>query len=135
MGNRALGERLTALVDFESLKLAAGINLLSPFVPLLFMGEEYGETAPFQYFTSHGDSALVEAVRRGRREEFAAFGWEQSVPDPQDEQTYEGSHLDHSLKEKEKHQTLLRFYRQLIRIRRAFNLGSCGIAHGPRIRR
>jgi maltooligosyltrehalose trehalohydrolase len=124
VGNRAFGERLTALVDFESLKLAAGINLLSPFVPLVFMGEEYGETAPFQYFTSHGDPALVEAVRRGRREEFAAFGWEQSVPDPQDEQTYERSHLDHSLKEKDKHQTLFRLYQELIRIRREFNLGA-----------
>ena len=104
--------------------VAAGINLLSPFVPLLFMGEEYGETAPFQYFTSHGDPALVEAVRRGRHEEFAAFGWEQKVPDPQDEQTYKRSHLDHSLRERGKHQTLLRFYQQLIRIRREFNLGS-----------
>ena len=124
VGNRACGERLAALVDFESLKLAAGINLLSPFVPLLFMGEEYGETAPFQYFTSHGDPALVEAVRRGRREEFAAFGWEQSVPDPQDEATYKRSHLNHSLKERDEHQTLLRFYRQLIRLRREFKLGS-----------
>jgi maltooligosyltrehalose trehalohydrolase len=126
VGNRAFGERLTALVDFESLKLAAGINLLSPFVPLLFMGEEYGETAPFQYFTSHGDVALVEAVCRGRREEFAAFGWEQSVPDPQDEQTYKGSHLDHSLRKRDKHKTLFRFYQQLIRIRQEFNLGSAG---------
>ena len=124
VGNRAFGERLTALVDFESLKLAAGINLLSPFVPLLFMGEEYGETAPFQYFTSHGDPELIESVRRGRREEFADFGWEQNVPDPQDEDTYKRSHLNHSLKEKSKHQTLFNFYQQLIRIRREFNLGS-----------
>jgi maltooligosyltrehalose trehalohydrolase len=124
VGNRACGERLTALVDFESLKLAAGINLLSPFVPLLFMGEEYGETAPFQYFTSHGDPQLVEAVRRGRREEFAEFGWEEEVPDPQDEQTYQRSHLDHLLKKTGKHQTLHRFYQHLVRIRREFNLGS-----------
>jgi maltooligosyltrehalose trehalohydrolase len=124
VGNRACGERLTALVDFESLKLAAGINLLSPFVPLLFMGEEYAETAPFQYFTSHGDQTLVEAVRRGRREEFAAFGWEQNVPDPQDEQTYQRSHLNHSLREINQHQILLRFYQELIRIRREFSLGS-----------
>lgn len=124
VGNRAFGERLTGLVDFESLKLAAGINLLSPFVPLLFMGEEYGETAPFQYFTSHGDRELVEAVRRGRREEFADFGWEEVVPDPQDEQTFQRSHLDHSLKENGKHQTLLRFYRQVVQIRQKFNLGS-----------
>jgi maltooligosyltrehalose trehalohydrolase len=123
VGNRAAGERLTALVDFESLKLAAGINLLSPFVPLLFMGEEYGETAPFQYFTSHGDPGLVEAVRRGRREEFAAFGWQESVPDPQDEQTFTRSSLNHSLKEKHPHRTLLDFYQELIRIRREFKLG------------
>src|SRR5437667_2761407 len=88
VGNRATGQRLSALVDFESQKLAAGATLLSPFVPLLFMGEEYSETAPFQYFTSHLDASLVEAVRRGRREEFAAFGWEGTVPDPQDEGTF-----------------------------------------------
>ncbi len=71
VGNRMLGDRLSRLVPFESLKLAAGVVLTSPFVPLLFMGEEYGETAPFQYFVSHGDPDLVEAVRQGRREEFA----------------------------------------------------------------
>ena len=124
IGNRAFGERLTMLVDLESLKLAAGVNLLSPFMPLLFMGEEYGETAPFQYFTSHGDPDLVEAVRRGRREEFADFGWGEEVPDPQDNQTYQRSHLDLSLKKTGKHQTLFRFYQQLIRIRQEFNLGS-----------
>lgn len=126
VGNRAAGERLSALVDFEALKLAAGITLLSPFVPMLFMGEEYGETAPFQYFTSHGDPALIEAVRRGRRQEFAAFGWESSVPDPQDEQTFSRSTLDHSRKEKEPHRTLLRFYRQLIRVREQQDLGEPG---------
>ncbi len=124
VGNRAAGERLASLVSFEALKLAAGITLLSPFVPMLFMGEEYGEPAPFQYFTSHGDPELVEAVRRGRREEFAAFGWEGSVPDPQDEQTFSRSGIDHSLKVKEPHRTLLRFYRQLIRIRDEQELGT-----------
>jgi maltooligosyltrehalose trehalohydrolase len=123
VGNRAAGERLSSLVNFEALKLAAGITLLSPFVPMLFMGEEYGETAPFQYFTSHGDPELVEAVRRGRREEFAAFGWEGRVPDPQDEQTFSRSHLNHSLKEKEPHDTLWRFYQRLIQIREELQLG------------
>ena len=132
VGNRAAGERLTGLVNFEALKLAAGITLLSPFVPMLFMGEEYGETAPFQYFTSHGDPALVEAVRRGRREEFAAFGWEGRVPDPQDEQTFSRSHLDHSLKEKEPHRTLLRFYQRLIQIREEQQLGHAGPANRSR---
>src|ERR1700723_1640965 len=124
VGNRAAGERLSSLVNFEALKLAAGITLLSPFVPLLFMGEEYGETAPFQYFTSHGDPELVEAVGRGRREEFAAFGWHDTVPDPQDERTFERARLDRSLKMKEPHQVLYHFYQQLIRIREELTLGS-----------
>src|SRR4029077_1030537 len=85
VGNRAQGERLIQLVDFESIKLAAGVTLLSPFVPLLFMGEEYGETHPFLYSTSHFSPELNEAVRKGRREEFAAFGWGDDLPDPDDE--------------------------------------------------
>ena len=117
VGNRAAGERFAGLVGFEALKLAAGITLFSPFIPLLFMGEEYGETAPFQYFTSHGDPGLVEAVRRGRREEFAAFGWQETVPDPQDEQTFCRSHLNPGLRSREPHRTLYRFYQELIRIR------------------
>ena len=124
VGNRAAGERLTSLVNFEALKLAAGVTLLSPFTPMLFMGEEYGESAPFQYFTSHGDPGLVEAVRRGRRQEFAAFGWQDAVPDPQDEQTFIRSRLNHSLKEKEPHRTLLRFYQQLIQLRAHLAIGS-----------
>jgi maltooligosyltrehalose trehalohydrolase len=124
VGNRAAGERLTSLVSFEASKLAAGITLLSPFTPLLFMGEEYGETAPFQYFTSHGDPSLVEAVRNGRREEFAAFGWQDSVPDPQNEATFDGSHLNHSLTSKEPHRTLLNFYQRLLRIRADHAIGS-----------
>jgi maltooligosyltrehalose trehalohydrolase len=124
VGNRAAGERLSALVSFEAQKLAAGISLLSPFVPMLFMGEEYGETAPFQYFTSHGDPALVEAVRRGRCEEFAAFGWTKSVPDPQDEATFTRSRLNHALKVEQPHATLLRFYQRLLRIRDEQELGT-----------
>ena len=126
VGNRAEGERLSSLVNFEALKLAAGITLLSPFVPMLFMGEEYGETAPFQYFTSQGDPGLVEAVRRGRQQEFAAFGWEGRVPDPQDEETFSRSHLDHSLKQKDPHRILLRFYQRLIQIREDLQLGAPG---------
>ena len=129
VGNRAEGERLSSLVNFEALKLAAGVTLLSPFVPLLFMGEEYGETAPFQYFISHLDTGLVEAVRRGRREEFAAFGWRGVVPDPQDEATFRRSHLQHSLREQEPHATLLHFYRELIELRKQQVLGNGGQWH------
>jgi len=122
IGNRARGERLSELVDFESLKLAAGVVTLAPFVPLLFMGEEYGETAPFQYFTGHGDAALIEAVRKGRQDEFAAFAWEGKVPDPQDEETFMNSKLHTLLKNQEPHRTLLALYRELLGIRRDYAL-------------
>lgn len=123
VGNRALGERLTSLVNFESLKLAAGANLLSPFVPLLFMGEEYGETAPFLYFTSHGDLNLAEAVRRGRTEEFRSFSWQGQIPDPQADSTFSNSRLKHQLAGEEPHRTLLRFYQTLLRFRKEHGLG------------
>ncbi|HUK40875.1 MAG TPA: malto-oligosyltrehalose trehalohydrolase [Candidatus Acidoferrales bacterium] len=118
IGNRREGDRLVATVSFEDIKLAAGAVLLSPFVPLLFMGEEYGEPAPFAYFTSHGDADLVEAVRRGRRAEFAAFGWHGALPDPQDEATFWRAKLNHNLKKEGSHRTLLEFYRELLRLRR-----------------
>ena len=126
VGNRALGERLSSLVNFESLKLAAGVNLLSAFVPLLFMGEEYGETAPFLYFTSHGDPDLAEAVRRGRAEEFQAFRWKGQIPDPQAEATFARSRLNRNLAQEEPHRTLLRFYQTLLRFRSEYRLGHTG---------
>jgi maltooligosyltrehalose trehalohydrolase len=118
VGNRARGERLSRLVSFESLKLAAGITVLSPFVPLLFMGEEYGETAPFLYFTSHGDPELAEAVRRGRQAEFERFHWQGEVPNPQAESTFAASKLDHTLVQQEPHRTLWAFYKMLLHYRR-----------------
>jgi maltooligosyltrehalose trehalohydrolase len=124
VGNRARGDRLAELVDFESLKLAAGVTILSPFVPMLFMGEEYGETRPFQYFTSHGDRGLIEAVRRGRREEFAHFGWSDEVPDPQDESTFAASVLNYAEKDAEPHRTLRRFYKSLLALRKRLGLGT-----------
>jgi maltooligosyltrehalose trehalohydrolase len=118
VGNRMRGERLSELVCLERAKLAAGIILLSPFVPLLFMGEEYGESAPFPYFVSHSDQGLIEAVRRGRREEFAAFGWADEPPDPQDEETFLRAKLNHHLRRKGHHGILLEFHRELIRLRK-----------------
>ena len=117
VGNRMIGERLSSLVPWEGLKLAAGAVLLSPFIPLLFMGEEYGETAPFQYFISHSDPELVEAVRRGRREEFSAFQWKGEMPDPQSEETFLRCKLDPELLQEERHRLLREFYRELIRLR------------------
>jgi len=119
VGNRMFGERLSRLVSFDALKLSAGVVLLSPFVPLLFMGEEYGEPAPFPYFVSHSDQNLIEAVRRGRREEFAEFAWQGEPPDPQDEATFLRAKLDHKLRDEGEHRVLLEFYRELIRLRNA----------------
>jgi len=126
VGNRAFGERLSSLVNFESLKLAAGANLLSPFVPLLFMGEEYGETAPFLYFTSHSDPDLAEAVRRGRAAEFESFSWQGEIADPQADSTFANSRLKHVLAQEEPHRTLLRFYQMLLRFRKEQGLGHAG---------
>jgi len=118
VGNRRQGERLSRLVPFPGLKVAAAVVLLSPFIPLLFMGEEYGETAPFLYFISHEDPDLIEAVRRGRSEEFAAFQETGPPPDPQDEATFRRSRLNRDLCRQERHQALWELYRELIRLRR-----------------
>jgi maltooligosyltrehalose trehalohydrolase len=118
VGNRIKGERLVNLVPFEALKLAAGVVLLSPFIPLLFMGEEYGEEAPFPYFISHSDPELIRAVREGRREEFASFGWQEDPPDPNAEETFLAAKLNHKLRQKGKHEVLLNLYKELIRLRK-----------------
>ena len=118
VGNRMLGERLSVLVPWEALKLAAGAVVLSPFIPLLFMGEEYGETAPFQYFISHSDPELAEAVRRGRREEFSAFQVQGEPPDPQSEETFRRCLLGHDHHGREEGRILREFYREALRLRR-----------------
>jgi len=118
VGNRMLGERLSRLISFEALKLVAGIVLLSPFIPLIFMGEEYGDTAPFLYFTSHSELELAQAVCRGRQEEFSAFRWQGKPPDPQDEATFLASKLNWQWCSETQHHILAEFYRELIRLRR-----------------
>ncbi len=118
VGNRMLGERLASLVSFEKLKLAAGAVVLSPFVPMLFMGEEYGEQAPFLYFVSHGDQDLLEAVRAGRREEFRSFAWRGEAPDPGAEETFRRSVLNWESRRSGRHGLLRRFYQELLRLRR-----------------
>jgi maltooligosyltrehalose trehalohydrolase len=118
VGNRPRGDRLTHDVCFEALKIAAATVILSPFIPLIFMGEEYGETAPFPYFISHSDAGLIEAVRRGRREEFAAFHWQDEIPDPQDEATFLGAKLRHEARHSERHRVLYDFYKELMRLRK-----------------
>jgi maltooligosyltrehalose trehalohydrolase len=118
VGNRRVGDRLSQSLSFDQLKLAAGTVLLSPYIPLLFMGEEYAESAPFQYFVSHGDPSLIEAVRRGRKEEFAGFGWTGDIPDPQSEATFLGCKLNWNLQTAGRHRILWQFYQELLRLRR-----------------
>ncbi|WP_210488839.1 malto-oligosyltrehalose trehalohydrolase [Rufibacter aurantiacus] len=118
VGNRMMGERLGALVSFEMQKLAAGAVLLSPYLPMLWMGEEYAEPNPFQYFVSHTDPDLAEAVRKGRKAEFAAFHAEGEAPDPMAETTFNNSKLQWDLVQQEPHQTLFRYYQTLLRLRR-----------------
>lgn len=118
VGNRARGDRLSALVPYDALKVAAATVLLAPNVPLLFMGEEHGEAAPFLYFTDHGDPALAEAVRKGRRAEFAGFGWN-DIPDPQDPAAFEQSRVGLVPLEDRQRAALLRWYRRLLALRKS----------------
>lgn len=118
VGNRMLGERTSQLVSFEMQKLLAGAVLVSPYIPMLFMGEEWSEPNPFLYFVSHTDPQLAEAVRKGRKEEFAAFHAQGEAPDPVAEATFEKSRLQWQLLREEKHQTMFRYYQHLIRLRK-----------------
>jgi maltooligosyltrehalose trehalohydrolase len=117
-GNRPNGERLSRLVSFEGLKLAAGTVLVSPYVPLLFMGEEYGETAPFLYFVSHSDPGLNESVRRGRRKEFELLNSHEEFPDPCSADTFVKSKIQWEKRNQGSNVIILNFYRELIRLRK-----------------
>ncbi len=118
VGNRMLGERSSQLVSFEMQKLMAAVVLLSPYLPMLWMGEEWSETNPFLYFISHTDPELVEAVSKGRKAEFAAFHAVGEAPDPQAEETFNNSRLQWHLLKQEPHQTMLRWYKNLIAMRK-----------------
>ncbi len=131
IGNRAQGDRLSSLISFEALKVANAAVLLSPYIPLLFMGEEYGETAPFLYFIDHGDTALIEAVRQGRKREFAAFG-RTDTPDPYDRGTFDRSRLQPCLETDRKQQAHLRWCQALIQLRKSVPALGTG-AKGDRV--
>ncbi|MFP3987250.1 malto-oligosyltrehalose trehalohydrolase [Streptomyces sp. E11-3] len=128
IGNRALGDRLSATLSPGLLACAAALTLTAPFTPMLFMGEEWGARTPWQFFTDHTDPELAEAVRQGRRREFAAHGWAEGAtprqgniehfPDPQDPATRDRSCLDWSEPEREPHARLLAWHRELIALRR-----------------
>ncbi len=118
VGNRATGERLSHLVGVDRLACGAALLLTGPWTPMLFMGEEWGASTPWQYFTDHTDPMLARAVSEGRAAEFAAHGWGDGVPDPQDRQTAADSTLRWEEVGEEPHRALLDWYRLLIRLRR-----------------
>jgi maltooligosyltrehalose trehalohydrolase len=118
VGNRAHGDRIGTLVPFAAVKLAAGLMFATPAVPLLFMGEEYGETARFQFFTSYLDPRVAEAVRRGRAEELARYAPRGPIPDPNAPNTFVASRLNHSLAGAPRHRGLREYYRRWLALRR-----------------
>ncbi|GAC1670659.1 MAG: malto-oligosyltrehalose trehalohydrolase [Steroidobacteraceae bacterium] len=118
IGNRAQGERLSMMLPAPQLKAVAALTLLAPFVPLMFQGEEWGATTPFLYFTDHENAELGRLVAEGRSREFGSFGWQGSVPNPQQLETFTRSQLDWSEPEKAPHAQMLEWYRRVIRLRR-----------------
>ncbi|MGI0156498.1 MAG: alpha-amylase family glycosyl hydrolase, partial [Thermoplasmata archaeon] len=129
VGNRARGDRLAASLPFERWKVVVGATLLSPYLPLLFMGDEYAETRPFPFFTEYGDPVLADAARAGRVREFAAFGWPAAaIPDPQSPATYDSALLDPSVSDRPPHCFATRFVTELLRLRRTVPALSAGAA-------
>lgn len=120
IGNRIKGDRLSTMVDAETLKLIAGTVFFSPYIPLIFMGEEYGETNPFLYFISHGENDLIQAVREGRKRVFNYLS-EDEVPDPQAVETFNKSKLSWENKNEDQ-SNLLAFYKELIRLRKTHDV-------------
>jgi len=120
VGNRAAGDRIAADLHPDMVRVGAGLVLTAPYTPMLFMGEEWGADTPWQYFTDHVDPWLADAVARGRREEFARYGWAAAdVPDPQDAATFIRSKLDWSQPGQDGHRAMLAWYAELIALRRA----------------
>ena len=118
VGNRPGGDRYGIRISAEAQKLATGAVLLSPYLPMLFMGEEYGETAPFHFFTEHGDDVLDEAVRRGRRREFEVFDWDGDFSDPANPETFKSCTLQWKKSESPEGKARLAYIRELLRLRR-----------------
>jgi len=118
-GNRMLGERTSTLVSLEMCKLLVAAVMVSPYLPMLFMGEEWAEPHPFLFFISHTDKELAAIVNKGRKEEFSYFNWSDDPPDPRLEQTFTESMLQWELIEKEPHKSMYQYYRKLIAFRKA----------------
>jgi maltooligosyltrehalose trehalohydrolase len=119
IGNRAVGDRISHIAGLDRAKIAAALVLLGPFVPLIFQGEEWAASTPFQYFANHHDPELARAVSEGRRQEFSAFGWDfASIPDPESQATFQSSKLKWKELLAPEHTEMLAWYRDLIRLRR-----------------
>jgi maltooligosyltrehalose trehalohydrolase len=119
VGNRARGDRTSALLSTSQLKLGAAVVLLSPYIPMVFQGEEWAASTPFRYFTDHADPELGRAVSEGRKREFASFGWApEDIPDPQAPATFETSKLDWNELDDDPHKEILDWHRQLIALRK-----------------
>jgi maltooligosyltrehalose trehalohydrolase len=118
VGNRALGERLEHLVGMDASKVAIGLVLLAPYVPMLFMGEEFAASTPFLYFADHDDEEMRRLVAEGRKRDFAAFGFDGHVPNPEDQKTFEDSKLRWEEVGEGKHAEMLAWVKALIKVRR-----------------
>jgi maltooligosyltrehalose trehalohydrolase len=120
VGNRATGERLEHIIGLDRAKVAAGLVLMAPFIPMIFQGEEYAASTPFQYFADHEDPEMAKAVSEGRRRDFAAFGWnEEEIPDPEKRETFERSKLNWSEVHEGDHVAMLEWFTRLIHLRRS----------------
>jgi maltooligosyltrehalose trehalohydrolase len=119
VGNRAIGDRVEQIVGMDRAKVAAGIVMTAPFIPMIFEGEEFAASTPFLYFADHDDPEMARAVKEGRRGEFAAFGWDPAeIPDPEDVGTFRWSKLNWDEVHEGQHEEMLEWYRKLIRLRR-----------------
>jgi maltooligosyltrehalose trehalohydrolase len=121
-GNRPDGRRLSMILDFERLKLAAAAVLLSPYLPMLFMGEEYGEATPFYFFSDYSQPQTASALREERKKQFEAFDWNMEAPDPQQKSTFLDCILKWSLRREGTHHQLLEWHRRLISLRKTHPL-------------
>ena len=119
VGNRAVGDRPSVILDDAALAATAALVLLSPYTPMLFMGEEWGTRTPFQFFTDHEEDDLARSVSEGRVREFAGFGWDaDEIPDPQAAATVEASRLRWSELDEAEHARMLAWYQALTTLRR-----------------
>ena len=133
VGNRGYGERLEHLIGIDAAKVSIGLLLTAPYIPMLFMGEEWATSSPFLYFADHEDEAMRRSVAEGRQREFAAFGFDGDVPNPEDPKTYESSKLNWDEQNTGKHAEMLQWVKSLIKLRRCTVALNDGDMHHLRV--